>query len=146
MIKKKRNEISEIYRKVYPKLENHYVILLSEVFILPTLKEFTDAVERHSVIDIEYVSNITDCEKLAWYLVNGIQRERSEKATSFPEGERITWSVGWTTGIIQDFIQTQSHTLVTALTSDSGIVLLDPLNNKTRKVDEEDFSMILLVM
>ena len=61
MIKKKRNEISEIYRKAYPKLENHYVILLSEVFILPTLKEFTDAVESHSVMNIEYVTNITDC-------------------------------------------------------------------------------------
>ena len=65
---------------------------------------------------------------------------------SLPEAERVTWSVGWTTGIVEDFIQTQSHTLVTALTADSGIVLLDPLNNKTRKVNEENFDMLLLVM
>jgi len=146
IMKKYRNEISKIYRAEYSKLEKHYAILMSEVFIIPTLDEFTSAIEKHSVVNIKYISNISDCEKLAWYLVNGIQRERSENAIFFLEDERATWSIGWATGLITDLFGTKSHTLVTALTSDFNIVFVDPTNNRIQKYNEEDFNLLLLVM
>ena len=134
-------QIKRVYQDTYPKLESHYTILMSERFLLPTYQEVTDAVKRHSVKDMKYVSNIADCEKFAWYLVWGIQKERSVN----PQ-EKITWSVGWATGLRIDLMGSEPHTMATAITSDRGIVIIDPRTDVISNPDPETFNIILLVM
>ena len=138
---KTADEIKIAYQDIYPDLENHYTILMSEKFQLPTYQEVVDAVKQHSVKSMKYVSNIADCEKFAWYLVWGIQKERSENPT-----EKLTWAIGWATGYRIDFIGQESHTMVTATTSDNGIIIIDPMTDAISKPDPETFNILLLVM
>ena len=135
-------EIKKTYQKTYPDLESHYTILMSEKFLLPTHQEVVNAVKRHSVKDMKYVSNIADCEKFAWYLVWGIQKERSEQAEMF----KVTWALGWITGFRIDLLGQESHTMVTAMTSDNGIIIIDPMTDAIMEPDIQTFSALLLVM
>ena len=134
-------QIKKAYQDIYPELESHYTILMSQKFFLPTVLELTEAIKKHSVKDMKYRDNITDCEKFAWYLIWGIQKERSENLT-----KKITWSVGWATGLRMDFMGSEPHTMATAITSDHDIVIIDPRTDAISKPDPETFNILLLVM
>jgi len=58
-------QIKKAYQDIYPELESHYTILMSQKFFLPTVLELTEAIKKHSVKDMKYRDNITDCEKFA---------------------------------------------------------------------------------
>jgi len=138
---KTAKEIKPEYHKIYTDLEPHYCILMSQKFFLPTVSDLAEAIKKHSVKDMKYRDNIADCEKFAWYLVWGIQKERSESPA-----EKTTWSIGWATGFRINFIGQESHTMVTAMTSDQGIVIIDPMTDTISKPDPETFNILLLVM
>jgi len=140
------DQLRKSYQSIYHKLANHYGILMSESFLQPTVDEVIEAIKRHSVKDMPYISNISDCEKFAWYLVNGIQKERSLKAESLPETERKTWALGWITGMRKDLLGSESHTMATAMTSDEGIIIIDPMSDNILKPDHETFDALLMVM
>jgi hypothetical protein len=134
-------EIKKAYQSIYPNLESHYTILMSEKFLLPTYQEVVGAVKRHSVKGMKYVPNIADCEKFAWYLVWGIQKERSDQA----EISKMTWALGWITGFRIDLLGQESHTMVTAMTSDKGIIIIDPMTDAIMEPDIQTFNALLLV-
>jgi len=134
--------IRQEYQKIYNNLENHYGILMSPEFSLPSESELIDAIKRHSVKDMQYRDNIADCEKFAWYLVWGIQMERSFD----PFNDGRTWAVGWINGIRGDILNRTSHTMCTAMTSDKGIVIIDPMSDNISKPDPSYFDAYLFVM
>jgi hypothetical protein len=142
---KTRDEIAEIYQKAYPNLEDHYCILLSEEFLLPTSEQVKDWIAKYSVAHIPHVKNIADCEKRAWFLINSIHRERAENALNIPEDERYTVSIGWLTGLKKNIFGESSHTIVTVLTED-GIVNIEPKTDLIEEVDINKFDALLLVM
>lgn len=142
---KTRDDIEKLYRKAYPDLEEHYCIIMNEDFLIPTVEELTVMLNKHSVTNIKHVKNISDCEKLAWFLVNGIHRERAENSNNLPSEQLYTWSIGWLTGIQYGLLGETPHTIATALTNE-GIKNIEPKTNLISKVDTTKFNALLLVM
>ena len=95
---------------------------------------------------IKHIKNVADCEKRAWFLHSAIQRERAEKAEQLPENERYTWAFGWTLGIRHGVFGSQSHSMNIAVTSDEGIIIIEPLTNVIEKVDLKKYSVFAVVM
>ena len=139
-------EIGLLYRAVYKELDNNRSVLTSEEFWCPTLNEVTEAISKHSVVSLPHIKNISDCEKHAWYLQAGIQRERSDKALSIPIIERYTWSFGWCIGMRTGIFGTQSHTMCTALTSDVGIIIIESESNVIEEPDVNKFNILFICM
>jgi len=139
---KTAEEIREAYRKIYKNLEPHYRMPMSPEFLLPSTAELIDAIQRHSVKGMQYRDNIADCEKFAWFLVWGIQKERADD--QFNEG--ITWAVGWASGVQIDLMGSTSHTMATAVTSDRGVVIINPRNDAVLAPNPDEFDVYLFVM
>lgn len=139
---KSAKDIKKAYRDIYKNLESHYAILMSPEFSLPSKDELIDAVVRHSVKDIIYRDNISDCEKLAWYLIWGIHKERSLDMSN----DGRTWALGWLTGIQIDLMGETPHTLPTAYTADEEVVIINPKNDAILEPDVQSFNAFLKVM
>lgn len=140
-----RDELAKVYQQVYPDLEDHYCIITSEVFLVPSFPMLLEWVKKYSVAHIPHVSNIADCEKRAWFFINSIHRERAEEALQLPKEERYTMSIGWLTGIRRSAFGETPHTIVTAYT-DKGIKNLEPKTDTIQKVDISKFNALLLVI
>lgn len=145
-MKKKHSEIRSIYQGVYKELDDNMAVLTSEEFWLPTHNEVVEAINRHSVVSLHHIKNISDCEKHAWYLHSAIQRERSEKAFYIPEVERYTWSFGWCIGMLNDAFGSGSHTMCTAVTSDAGVIIIESESNAIEAPDVDRFNILFLCM
>jgi len=143
---KKYDEIASLYKSIYIELETNRVVLTSEEFLIPTQIEVENAINKHAVLDLPHIKNISDCEKHAWYLHSAIQRERSENASSIPEEERYTWSFGWCIGMRSGLMGSFSHTMCTALTSDSGIIIIESESNIIEKPDIRKFNVLFVCM
>ena len=142
---KTRDEISQIYRDIYPGLQNYYVLLHSEVFKVWVYDELEEKIKKHSVAHIPPTKNIGDCNHHAWALVSGIQREFMEMWQALPEDDRITRAIGWATGIRRGVFGDTPHTMATALT-ERGVVIIESQSDLIEKPDPNKFNVLLLVM
>ena len=142
---KTRDEISQIYRDIYPGLQNLYSLLHSEVFKVWVYDELIEKIKKHSVAHIPHVKDIADCEKHSWFLVNAIQRELAETAMELPEDDRITRAIGWATGVRKNAFGSTPHTMATALT-DRGVVIIESQSDMIELPDPNKFNVLLLVM
>ena len=144
-MKKTRDEISQIYRDIYPGLQNYYALLHSEVFKVWVYDELVEKIKKHSVAHIPHTKNIGDCNHHAWALVSGIQREFAEIAMELPENDRITRAIGWATGVRKGIFGSTPHTMATALT-ERGVVIIESQSDMIEKPDPNKFNVLLLVM
>ena len=144
-MKKTRDEISQIYRDIYPDLQNLYALLHSEVFKVWVYDELTEKIKKHSVAHIPPTKNIGDCNHHAWALAYGIHREIMETALELPEDDRITRAIGWATGVRKSVFGEKSHTMATALT-ERGVVIIESQSDMIELPDPNKFNVLLLVM
>ena len=139
------DDIREILLEPYPELIYERTLLTSVKYLLPTLREVKEAVERNSVIHIQRCKHLTECEKFAWYLSNAIHREQSENKDNIPEDERYTWALGWCIGWAKSIFQTQSDSMCWAITSDEGLKIISPEANLILDVNIKHYSVFWVV-
>ena len=148
MVKRvKTDDLIEMLLDFYPFLTRELIIPSATSYILPTLQEVTEAVKRNSVAHFQARKNVMECEKFSLFLRAAILRERDTNWKSLPEDERHSWFLGEAYGFKRDkFSKGTSHKKDLVITSDAGIIEIEPQTDVIRPADEKKFSVFIFIV
>jgi hypothetical protein len=135
-----QEEVERKLVEVYPNLIEENVWPTDTKYLLPVLDEVVSAIERNSVKDLPYVSNIGECEEFALYLHAAIKKERHLNWENLPKEERYNWAFGEAIGFRFDLLGSQNHTMNIVITSDFEVRVIEPRNNGIQMADVDKFS------
>ena len=126
------NEIFNKLHNMWPSLTHGKIWFEDGKYLLPTRSELEKKLLESVVESYEYVPEIEDCGDFALLLHGDIIRSRYDdyKAGKIPDSQLYPWAFGqiW----YQDTVM-GPHAINICITSDEGILLVEPQSDEIRK-------------
>jgi len=125
-------EIKKEIKKIWPEL--HWTLPTDPEYWTPTLQEIQDFINTQEN-DIPYTKGIYECEEFAIGLMSDLRRWRAKKVINEDKSNHLNWAVGIALTIKSGLSGDQVHYQNIALTSDKGIVLIEPQGNTITELE-----------
>lgn len=134
-------EIKKEIKKQWPELK--WTLPTDSEYWLPTLRELQEFINNNKN-NIPYTKGIYECEEFSLGLMVDLRRWRAKKKLE-QELNHLNWAVGIALTIKSGLSGDKVHYQNIALTSDKGIILIEPQSNtitNINKIKELHFILI----
>lgn len=125
-------EIKKEIKKQWPELR--WTLPTDTEYWLPTLQEILDFINNNET-DIPYMKDIYECEEFSLGLMVDLRRYRARKKID-ENKNHLNWAVGIALTIKSGLMGDMVHYQNIALTSDSGIILIEPQSNSITDINK----------
>ena len=116
-------EIKKLIQKQWPELK--WTLPTDSYYWTPTLAELQEFIENNKT-DIPYTKGVYECEEFSLGLMVDLRRWRARKKL---DKSHLNWAVGIALTITSGLMGDKVHYQNIAITSDEGIVLIEPQSN-----------------